>query len=159
MHSDERAALQPVDNSRERKPFRWFHGGVNAAGYGVGFVAGENTGASEAGGSALQPVNKRTSCNFCSGISSLSALFGKARCYRWLLDSSWCLICFCHACLPPNFLSSVMLICGLLHNDSMTSAPCLLYNNQQERLDHSAMSTSPSRVLACSGARQVEEHS
>ena len=33
----------------ERKPFRWFHGGVNAAGYGVGFVAGENTGADEAG--------------------------------------------------------------------------------------------------------------
>lgn len=39
-----------VDNLSERKPFRWFHGGVNAAGYGVGFVAGENTGAGEAGG-------------------------------------------------------------------------------------------------------------
>lgn len=68
------------DNFSERKPFRRFHGGVNAAGYGVGFVAGENTGAGEAGGNALQPVNKRTSCNFCSEISGLPALVGKAEC-------------------------------------------------------------------------------
>lgn len=29
-----------VDHFSERKPLRRFHGGVNAAGYGVGFVAG-----------------------------------------------------------------------------------------------------------------------
>jgi len=57
--------LQPVfierwfDNVSERKPFRWFHGGVNAAGYAVGFVAGENTGAGEARGKCFTlPVNK-----------------------------------------------------------------------------------------------------
>lgn len=36
-----------------------FHGGVNAAGYGVGFAEGENTGAGEGGGNASQPVNTR----------------------------------------------------------------------------------------------------
>lgn len=55
-----------VDNFSERKPFQWFHGGVNAAGYSVGFAAGENTGAGEARGNALQPVNKHFSYNFSS---------------------------------------------------------------------------------------------
>lgn len=40
------------------KGSHFFHGGVNAAGYGVGFAEGENTGAGEGGGNALQPVNK-----------------------------------------------------------------------------------------------------
>lgn len=62
----------------ERKPFRWFHGGVNAAGYSVGFVAGENTGAGEARGNALHPVNKHISCNFCPETCSLPALLGEA---------------------------------------------------------------------------------
>lgn len=57
-----------ADNFRERKPFRWFHGGGNAAGYGAGFVAVENTGAGEARGNTLQPVNKHVSCHFCSGV-------------------------------------------------------------------------------------------
>lgn len=49
------------DNVGERKPFRWFHGGVNAAGYAVGFVAGENTGAGGARGKCFTlPVNKHT---------------------------------------------------------------------------------------------------
>lgn len=41
-------------------------------------------------------------------------------------------------------LSVVVLICGLLHNDAMTSARCLLYNNQRWCLCRSAVSTSTS---------------
>lgn len=40
------------------KGSHFFHGGVNAAGYGVGFAEGENTGAGKGGGNALQPVHK-----------------------------------------------------------------------------------------------------
>ena len=70
-----------LDNVSERKPFRWFHGDVNTAGYGVGFVAVENTGAGEARGKCFTlPVNKHISCNFCSQIWSLPAMVGEADC-------------------------------------------------------------------------------
>lgn len=46
------------DPAGDREPFRCCHARVNAAGYAVGFGAGENTGAGEARGNTLQPVNK-----------------------------------------------------------------------------------------------------